>query len=82
MECQGFTLPLCFIPSHQLPVVDAAARLHFRQPTDDAFSWVWILRLLVHNPYDWKSAHWPSFLRNPFESYRDWKLDLGGIPPD
>ena len=49
MECQSSPIPLRPLPCHNFLVVGTTPGIHLRQPANDALSWLWILRFLVHH---------------------------------
>ena len=58
--------PLCH---NQLPLVGAAPRLNLRQPADDAFSWLRLLRFLIHHPHAWQPSCRHPLLLYTFQSH-------------
>lgn len=55
MERQSSPIPLCPLPCHKFFVVGTTSGIHFRQPANDALSWLWLLRFLVHHTDHWQS---------------------------
>ncbi len=82
MERQSSSLLLDSLHHHNLPLVGAPAGIHLRQSANDAFSWLGVLRLLIHNPHYWQSTHRHTVLHGAFQANGDSDSYRLGLPPD
>ena len=71
MECQSSSLFLNPPPRHQLPVVGGSTRLNFREPSWIKYSWIWLLRLLIHYRHRSEPTHRNPLLLHTFQSHGD-----------
>ena len=79
LECQSPPLPLRSIPRHQLSMVGPPLSVHLRQPSDDAFPWLWLLRLLIHHTHHRKSPRRNSLFLHTVQTNGVRQLDRGGL---
>lgn len=52
MECSSSSLPVCSLPCHQFSLVGLALGFDIRQSAYDAFTWIWLLRFLLHDSHN------------------------------